>query len=116
MQAIDDRNTVSDKLADLAMRFIAEQNFDKALEAIDAALSANLAPAFHICRAHALMFLDCVDEAKALYLRLRDQKIDDQTVGAALILSDFQSMRKAELVHLLTDEIQTLLTAVPTAE
>lgn len=110
IQVIDDRKTASDKLADLAISFLTDRNFAKALEAIDLALSANQMPMFHIWRAHALMFFGRVEEAKALYLRYRDENIDAQA-GASFILNDFASLRRRELNHPLMNEIETLFAA-----
>jgi hypothetical protein len=109
LRAVDERTTVCEKLAALAMRFLGERDFARALDAIDAALSGSSSPLFNICRAHALMFLDRTDEAKALYLRYRDERVDDHTTGAALILHDFDVMRGTGLSHSLMDEVAGLL-------
>jgi len=111
IQAIDDRVTISDKLMGLAAGFLTERSFDKALEAIDLAFSANHSPLLEIWRAHVLMFLERVDEAKALYLAHRTAKVKDQFSGADAIMSDFAAMRRQELNHPLMDEIGTLLAA-----
>ena len=68
------------------MSFLVDQKFAKALEAIDLALSANHSPLLNIWRAHVLMFLGRADEAKTLYTRYRDDKVDNHSNGAGLIL------------------------------
>lgn len=110
IQVVDDRKTASDNLADLAISFLTDRNFTKALEAIDLALSADNAPQLYIWRAHALMFLSRIEEARTLYLRCRDEKVDGRN-GADVILSDFASLRRGDLSHPLMDEIETLFTA-----
>ena len=109
-QAIDDRVTISDKLGNLAVSFLMERNFAKAKEAIDYACSGNQSALLNIWRAHVLMFLGGVDEAKELYLRYRDQNVDGQP-GASFILNDFAALRRQELNHPLMDEIEALSTA-----
>lgn len=89
---------------------MADQNFEKALEAIELALSANPSARLNIWRAHALMFLDRADEAKDLYTRYRDEKVDGQS-GTSFILGDFTTLRRWELDHPLMNEIETLFTA-----
>lgn len=110
IQVVDDRKTASDNLADLAISFLTDRNFTKALEAIDLALSADNAPQLHIWRAHALMFLGRLEEARTLYLRCRDERVDARD-GTDVILNDFASLRRGDLSHPLMDEIETLFTA-----
>jgi len=58
-------------------------------------------------RAHALMFLDRTDEARALYLQYRGrQNVDDQKSWEALIAEDFAQLRQAGLEAPLMDEIE----------
>jgi hypothetical protein len=58
-------------------------------------------------RAHALMFLDRVDEARALYLQYRDEKdVDSDKSWETAVLEDFAELRKAGLNHPLMDEIE----------
>ena len=79
-----------------------------ALEAADQAIS--LAPDqiwLYTNRAHALMFLNRVDEARALYLKNRgQQKVDGDKSWEAAILGDFAEFQKAGLTHPLMQEIQ----------
>jgi tetratricopeptide (TPR) repeat protein len=111
MQAIDDRVTISHKLASLAQGFLVDRNFTKALESIDLAFSANGAPEFEIWRAHVLMFLGRAVEAQEIYLRLHNTKVRDQLTGADVIPGDFSAMRRQNLNHPLMSEIETLLAA-----
>jgi hypothetical protein len=84
------------------------QNFARALEASDLVIS--LAPDeiwFHMNRAHALMFLKRVEEARAVYLRYRGEKnVLDGKLWDTLVLEDFAELRKAGLHHPLMDEIE----------
>jgi hypothetical protein len=58
------------------------------------------------------MFLNRVDEARALYLRYRGQKAheNDDELWEAAILGDFAELRKAGLTHPLMDEIEKKFT------
>jgi Tfp pilus assembly protein PilF len=107
IQALDDRVTISNKLACLAAGFLMDRNFTKALESIDLALSANQSPLSNIWRAHALMFLDRIDEAKELYQRCRNEQVNDQP-GSTCILGEFATLRKNGLDHPLMNEIESL--------
>jgi len=57
-------------------------------------------------RAYALMFLGRVDEARALYLRYRGEKVQDEKSWETVIREDFAELRKAGLTHPLMDEIE----------
>lgn len=84
------------------------ENFARALEASDVAIS--IAPAeiwLHTNRAHALMFLGRVDEARTLYLRYRSEKnVQNGKAWDSTVLEDFAELRKARLTHPLMDEIK----------
>jgi hypothetical protein len=59
-------------------------------------------------RAHALMFLNRADEARALYLKYRgEKKVHGEKSWEAVVLEDFAELRKAELSHPLMDEIES---------
>jgi tetratricopeptide (TPR) repeat protein len=63
------------RIGGLAYRFVVARNFAIALEAADEAIA--LAPEMiwlYTNRAHALMFLDRADDARALYLQFRGEK------------------------------------------
>jgi hypothetical protein len=53
------------------------------------------------------MFLDRVDEARALYLKYRGTKnVVGEKSWEAAVLEDFAELRKAGLTHPLMDEIE----------
>jgi tetratricopeptide (TPR) repeat protein len=96
------------QIGGLAYRFVLARDFDRALAAADQATA--VAPDkiwIYGNRAHALMFLGRVNEARALYLQYRGEK---NAVGEkpweTAILVDFAEMRKAGLAHSLMDEIE----------
>ena len=85
------------------------RDFTTALEAADQAIA--LAPDqlwLSTNRAHALMFLNHIDEARALYLKYRGRTLQDGKRWEAVILEDFADLRKAGLTNPLMDEIQKL--------
>jgi tetratricopeptide (TPR) repeat protein len=97
----------TDRIGGLAYRFVLAGNFATALEACD--LVIPLAPDelwLHGNRAHALMFLGRVDEARTIYLRNRGEKGQDGKPWETVVLEDFAEMRKAGLTHPLMDEIE----------
>jgi predicted Zn-dependent protease len=95
------------------------RDFAKALEAADQAIS--LAPEqiwLYSSRAHALMFLDRQQEARALYLRYRGEKNVHGEKNAqagksweTVILGDFAEVRKAGLTRPLMSEIEKTFSA-----
>jgi hypothetical protein len=53
------------------------------------------------------MFLDRLDEARALYLKYRgQQKVSGEKSWEAVILEDFAEFQKAGLTHSLMQEIE----------
>jgi tetratricopeptide (TPR) repeat protein len=104
----DDLQFVIARIGGLAYNFLFAHDFAKALQAADQAIS--LAPDqiwIYTNRAHALMFLNRTDEARALYLKYRDQK--DVQAGKSwptVILDGFAELRKAGLSNPLMDEIE----------
>jgi len=106
----NDLQIVIDRIGDLANRFVLARNFATALEAADQSIS--LAPDeiwLYANRAHALMFLGQIEEAKALYLKYRDQTdVQDGKSWKVVIHEDFAELRKAGLNNLLIDEIEKL--------
>jgi tetratricopeptide (TPR) repeat protein len=98
----------ADKIGSLAYSFVMARNFATALEAADQAIG--LTPDLiyvHGNRAHALMFLGRVEEARALYLKYRGrQKVVGEKSWEASVLDDFAEMRKAGLTHPLMSEIE----------
>lgn len=96
------------RIGGLAYKFVLDRNFASALEVADLAIS--LAPGtvwLHMNRAHALVFLGRVDEARALYLRHRGQKdVQGGRPWESVILQNFVELRNAGLAHPLMDEIK----------
>jgi tetratricopeptide (TPR) repeat protein len=103
-----DLRYVIGRIGDLAYDFILARDFMTALAAADQAIS--LAPDqiwLYTNRAHALMFLGRIDEARALYLKYRDQKdVQDGKSWQTVILQDFAEMWKAGLTNPLISEIE----------
>ncbi len=95
------------KIGDLAYDFVLAHDFARALAAADEAIAAGPAMTWiHANRAHALMFLGRVDEARAVYLGHRGEKLDDGKAWEAEVLGDFAEFRKAGLTHPLMDEVE----------
>jgi tetratricopeptide (TPR) repeat protein len=114
VQVIDDRNAVIDQLANLSLGFLRDHDFVKALEAIEGALGAlPQSPRLNIYRAHVLMCLERLDEAKSLYLRYRREKLGRDQLAETAILQDFHAMRRAGLSYALQDEIEAMFTVDP---
>ena len=92
----------------IAKKFILAGNFVTALQAADQAISLSPEQTWlYANRAHALMLLNRLDEAGALYLQYRDaKKVIDEQPWVAAILEDFAELRKAGLAHPLMDEIE----------
>jgi tetratricopeptide (TPR) repeat protein len=101
------------EIGGLAYNFVLARNFARALEAADQAIA--LTPDkiwLYTNRAHALMFLDRVDEARALYLEYRgEKKVEGEKSWETVVLEDFTELRKAGLMHPLMDEIETKFAA-----
>jgi hypothetical protein len=58
-------------------------------------------------RAHALMFLDRTEEARALYEEFRELRNYRTFSGIELVVNHFEVMRAAGLIHPLMHEIQS---------
>jgi len=99
-----------DGIGGLAFRFVLTGDFTVALEAADQAIS--LAPDelwLYTNRAHALMLLGHVDEARALYLKYRDEKdVQSGKSWKTVVLEDFGELRKSGKANALMEEIQGL--------
>jgi len=102
-RVIDDRNDLPGRISDVAMAFLLEGELQKALAATEAYLPPDsagpLPPLLDIRRAHALMLLDRLEEAKSIYLKHR---------GASLIAQDFAMLREVGTDHPLMNEILTM--------
>jgi tetratricopeptide (TPR) repeat protein len=100
------------RIGSLAYGFLKNRKVSQALNAADLAIS--LAPDkiwINANRAHALMFLGRLQEAKAVYLRYRGAKnVQSDKDWDTVILDDFAELRKAGLAHPLMGEIERLFT------
>jgi tetratricopeptide (TPR) repeat protein len=101
------------RIGSLAYRFDLVRDFAAGLEATDLAIS--LAPEkiwLYANRAHALLFLGRVEEARALYLQYRgEKKVEGEKSWEAVVLEDFAELRRGGLTHPLMDEIEMLFAA-----
>jgi predicted Zn-dependent protease len=91
----------------LAFKLLLAKKFEKSLEASDRAIAA--APGLiwlYTNRAHALMFLGRVEEARTLYRAHRGEKTQDNKIWEDAIREDFAELRKAGLTNPLMDEIE----------
>ena len=98
----------------LAFKLLLAHDMTDALAAADQSIS--LAPDqiwLYTNRAHALMFLGRIDEARALYLKYRGQKdaSSDAKPWETIVLGDFAEFRNAGLTNPLMDEIEKLFTS-----
>ena len=94
-------------LGGIAYQFVLASKFATALEVIDQAISlASDEIWLYTNRAHALMFLDRVEEARALYLKYRGQKVDGDKSWETVVLEDFAELQKAGFIHPLMQEIE----------
>ncbi len=107
-QSQKELRSLAGNIGALAYRFVLARDFPGALEAADQAIS--LTPDalwLHMNRAHALMFLGRLDEARALYLRHRGApNVQDDNPWETVVLEDFAELRKAGLTHPLMHEIE----------
>ena len=101
------RNDIT-QIGALSYSFVLAREYAHGLEAAEQAIS--LAPDMiwlHSNRAHALMFLDRTDEARALYIKYRGQKnVQGLKSWETVIVENFTAFRHAGLAHPLMDEIE----------
>jgi tetratricopeptide (TPR) repeat protein len=92
----------------LSYDFVVGRDFERALQAADQAIALAAEEVWlHTNRAHALMFLGRLDEARALYLQFRGRmKVSGDKPWETAILEDFAELRKAGLAHPLMDDIE----------
>src|SRR5262249_7050814 len=92
----------------LAYQLLFVRDFAAALEAADLAISQ--APKLywiHGNRAHALMFLDRVTEAEAVYMQYRgEQNVVGEKSWEKSVIDDFAELRGAGLTHPLMEKIE----------
>jgi tetratricopeptide (TPR) repeat protein len=106
-----DLQVAAARIGEVAHRLIRARQFARALEACDRAIAgASEAVGLHAKRAHALMFLDRLDEARTIYLRYRGRAdVRGGKSWEAVLREDFADLRKAGLSHPLMDEIESRL-------
>jgi len=98
---------VAQTIGNLAYQLVLEGKFSSALEASE--LATALMPDvvwMQTNRAHALMFADRIEEARAIYFRYRGQKSQADKLWEDDIRNDFAELRKRGLSHPLMDEIE----------
>src|SRR6267154_2062486 len=102
-----------DRVSDTSYKLLLARNFTTALEYADEVISFALDMIhLHRNRAHALMFLDRINEARTLYLQYRGQnRVIEEKSWDTVVLGDFAEMRQGGLTHPLMDEIEKLFTS-----
>jgi tetratricopeptide (TPR) repeat protein len=107
LYAYGERMELPQKIRNVALHFLCCREFERALNTIDRALPAFPKDAkLNILRAHALMLLGRIEEARALYEEFRSARASAKQFGIDIAIDDFQTMRSAELTHPLMDEIE----------
>jgi hypothetical protein len=105
--AKDDLVEAAGRMGNLAFDLLPAKKFEKSLDASDRAIAAEPGLVWlYTNRAHALMFLGRVDEARLLYLAHRGEKTGDDKIWEDDIREDFATLRKAGLTKPLMDEIE----------
>jgi tetratricopeptide (TPR) repeat protein len=102
-----DLQVAASLIGGLAYSLVLTRDFATALAASDQAIS--VAPSLtwlYTNRAHALMFLGRTDDARALYLKYRDQKLPNGETWETGVLGDFVEFRKAGLADPLMNTIE----------
>ena len=90
-----------------AYGLVLAKDYDGALKAVDFAISLSPDTVWmQMNRAHALMFLDKVNEAREIYLQFRGKKIQGDRLWEDDLKNDFAELRKQGLTHPLMDEIE----------
>ncbi len=97
---------VASRIGGLARQLLFKGKFQEARACTEQALTYDPnSTALNLDRAHALMFLDHVDEARAIYFGYHHKKM--AVVGVRdLIKWDFDLLRKAEYSHVLMGEVE----------
>jgi Tfp pilus assembly protein PilF len=109
LQAPEDRHLAIKLVSEISLAFLLEGEFSKALDAASYAISeVQSSPFASIRRAHALMFLGNAEEARAVYLQYRGEKMTPEQRGESVILQDFQAMREHDRGAPLMEEIEEL--------
>jgi len=94
----------------IADKFIQARNFVQALDVADQAIA--VAPDLiwlFANRAHALMFLGQIEEARTIYLQYKGrQKVLGERSWEDVVLNDFSELRRASLTQPLMGEVEKL--------
>ena len=106
----DDLQSAIVAIGGAAYSLVLAKDFMQGLDAADEAISlAGDQIWIYGNRAHALMFLDHADEARAIYLKYRGtQDVLDGKSWEATVLADFAEFRMSGLANPLMDEIEKL--------
>jgi tetratricopeptide (TPR) repeat protein len=110
-QAKNDMRMSGRRIGALAYQLVLAKEYDKALEAADFAISLSLPPDaawMRMHRAHALMFLGRVDEAREIYLRFRGFSIQRERLWEDYVRNQFADLRDHGLSHPLMGEIEKI--------
>jgi tetratricopeptide (TPR) repeat protein len=103
-----EKSSFVDHMGKLAFIFVLDHDFASALDASDQAIA--VAPSltrFYTIRAHALMFLGRLDEARAIYLQYRGTKnVQGEKPWETVVLEEFAELRKWKLDQPLMGEIE----------
>ena len=96
------------RIGALASKFLLTGDFERARHCAQIGLTAHPNSAvLNLDRAHALMFLGTVEEARTVYLRYWSKKISVRSKSCgAFIMESFDAFRRAGLLPPLLDEIQ----------
>jgi PQQ-dependent catabolism-associated CXXCW motif protein len=106
-QLQDNLRISTENIGALAYGLVLAKDYDGALEAVDFAISLSPDTVWmQMNRAHALMFLDKVNEAREIYLQFRGRKIQGDRLWEDDLKNDFAELRKQGLTHPLMDEIE----------
>ena len=96
-------------ITEIALRFVAAGEFDRALATADYALfKAPTSPLANIRRAHALMLLGKAEEARVLYLRYEKERVFPTQTGKQVVLGDFGFLRSHRRFGVLMGEEENL--------
>ena len=106
-EAKERRRQVLAKLSDLAFQFVLKKRHGTALECAEEAARHEPEESRHkLNLAHAHMFLAHVTQAKEIYQRHQNDRLDDGTTWKSRLFRDFAEMRKTGLKHSLMDKIE----------
>ena len=102
-----DLQFVADRIGGLGYSFALARDFNNAMGAAEQAILATPAELWlYAIRADALMFLGRIDEARAIFLKYRGQKLGSGQTWEAVVLEDFSHFRQAGLTSPLMAEIE----------